>query len=564
MSGLRQQTATAWQSDPPSFADYLPYLTCVEHAVLLVDRLGQAPSIGGLWELEPVCVEGAPEERWESVSSAMDGLLARLPEDAAVQFYLLGDPHISEELATFTRHGHNNGVIGATAADRVRLYEQSLHTLLFEHKGIPFRCRRVRAYCSVRLWPHTPRRTGRRVSGRSAFDAWLTHAQSEFAAVAQVLSEGMHLAGIGLIRLDAHAIKAFLWRLLNPAEPFTATPYREDWFLRDQLLGHHPSVDGQGITCGTQTVTVLSATEPPTETRPGLFVRERDFGGALAALLDLFPALCLVYNIHILNQQQAYAGVKRQKSLAWINRLDPLQGFSVEASVVGDDLEKVIGEVFGRGRRVLSVGVHALLTGTAVELASQHTRVLAAVGHLGFRLVPEETVGAAVVVQCLPLGFDPAADTQLCRLHRYVSANVADLLPVYGYFRRVGMRTGRFVWLSRRGELVFFDPWTAAPSPNIFIAGVTRAGKSVSVMDLMLQGLRLGARIIVLDKGQSYSRFCALLGGTHELLRNGDQVRAMEQLELLRAQKKAADARRKRLTLTRTLAGNPGQLSLFG
>ena len=97
----------------------------------------------------------------------------------------------------------------------------------------------------------------------------------------------------------------------------------------------------------------MSATEPPTETRPGLFVRERDFGGALAALLDLFPTLCLVYNIHILNQQQAYAGVKRQKSLAWINRLDPLQGFSVEASVVGDDLEKVIAEVFGRGRRVL-------------------------------------------------------------------------------------------------------------------------------------------------------------------------------------------------------------------
>ncbi len=102
--------------------------------------------------------------------------------------------------------------------------------------------------------------------------------------------------------------------------------------------------------------------------------------------------------------------------------------------------------------------------------------------------------------------------------YSYVSANVADLVPVYGYFRGVGTRTGRFVWLSRRGELVFFDPWTAAPSPNIFIAGVTRAGKSVLVMDLMLQGLRLGARIIVLDKGQSYSRFCALLGGTHILL----------------------------------------------
>jgi hypothetical protein len=50
----------------------------------------------------------------------------------------------------------------------------------------------------------------------------------------------------------------------------------------------------------------------------------------------------------------------------------------------------------------------------------------------------------------------------------------------------------------------------------------------------------------------------------HDALRSGDQVRVLEQLEMLRAQKKAADARRKWLTLTRTLAGNPGQLSLFG
>jgi conjugal transfer ATP-binding protein TraC len=82
----------------------------------------------------------------------------------------------------------------------------------------------------------------------------------------------------------------------------------------------------------------------------------------------------------------------------------------------------------------------------------------------------------------------------------------------------VGTRTGRFVWLSRRGEFVFFDPWTAAPSPNIFIAGITRAGKSVLVMDLLLQALRLGARIVVLDKGNSYRRFCQLLGGTHFVL----------------------------------------------
>jgi TraC protein len=209
MSSLRQQTLKTWQSDPPSFADYLPYLTCVDQAVLLVDRLGQAPSIGGLWELDPVCVEGAPEERWESVSSAMDGLLARLPEDAAVQFYLLGDPHIGEELATFTRHGAPTGVIGAACADRVRLYAQSRETPLFAHKGVPFRCRRVRAYCSVRVWPQPTRRTGRR--GQAAFDAWLTQAQSEFAAVEQVLA-----GSTKIVLCRQRELILFLFRLAFP------------------------------------------------------------------------------------------------------------------------------------------------------------------------------------------------------------------------------------------------------------------------------------------------------------------------------------------------------------
>jgi conjugal transfer ATP-binding protein TraC len=515
MSDLRQQTLRDWQQDKPPFPHYLPHVTCRAETVVLTDRLGQAPSVGGLWELEPVCVEGAADERWDSVSSAMDGLLARLPEDTAVQFYLIGDPHIGDDIAQFVNRAQRDDVIGTICADRVRLYQQSVHTPLFEHKGIPFRCRRVRVYVSVRHWPQRVGWFNRIGHGHIAIDAWLSQAQAEFSAIEQILREGLQLTGMGLTRLDPHALKALLWRLLNPGEPFTATPYREDTLLRHQLLGHHPEADGHGLTCGTHCVTILSASEPPTETSPGLFVRERDFGGAIAALLDLFPELCLVYNVHILNQQQAYAHVKRRKSLAWINRLDPLQGFSVESDVVGRDLEHVLAEVFGRGRRVLAVGMHALLSGTATEVTAQRTRVLAALDHLGMRFVPEEHIGAPLVVQCLPLGFDPAADTQLCRLHRYVSANVADLLPVYGYFRGVGNRTGRFLWLSRRGELVFFDPSTAAPSPNMLVSGITRSGKTLFVMDLAVQGLRLGARVVVLDKGKSYQRFCTLLGGRH-------------------------------------------------
>jgi len=244
-----------------------------------------------------------------------------------------------------------------------------------------------------------------------------------------------------------------------------------------------------------------------------MFIRDLEFSGAHAALLDLFPELCLVYNVHVLNQQQAYARVKRHKSIAWLNRLDPLQGLSVETQVVAEDLEKVMAEVFGRGQRVLAVGVHAVLAGHPDAVPAKANRVIAAVGHLGFRLVPEETVGASLLLQCLPLGFDPAADSMLCRTHRYVSGNVADVLPMYGYFRGAGTRRFRFLWLNRHGEPVSFDPFEAAPAPHGLVAGYTGVGKSVLVMDMITQGLRLGAHICVLDKGDSYGRLCQLMDG---------------------------------------------------
>jgi hypothetical protein len=43
-----------------------------------------------------------------------------------------------------------------------------------------------------------------------------------------------------------------------------------------------------------------------------------------------------------------------------------------------------------------------------------------------------------------------------------------------------------------------------------------------------------------------------------------DDADALARLDALRARKKAADAQRKRVTVARTLAGNPGQLTLFG
>ena len=51
---------------------------------------------------------------------------------------------------------------------------------------------------------------------------------------------------------------------------------------------------------------------------------------------------------------------------------------------------------------------------------------------------------------------------------------------------------------------------------------------------------------------------------SHSLRSNDDDTRAVQHLDALRAQKQQILAQRKRVTIAKTLAGNPGQLSLFG
>ena len=204
----------------------------------------------------PRLLEGAPEERWESVSTPWTVCFRVCPKIRRCN-------SISWEIPTrrrtgrLYRHGLGAGMIGAACADRFRLYHRVCRRPCSSIKACRFAVA-VSARTVAFAVAADSRDSDGPVMVGEPFDAWLTHARSEFAAVEQVLSEGMHLAGIGLTRLASHSIKAFLWRLLNPAEPFTATPYREDWFLRDQLLSHHPSVDGQGITCGAQSDCLVS------------------------------------------------------------------------------------------------------------------------------------------------------------------------------------------------------------------------------------------------------------------------------------------------------------------
>ena len=91
--------------------------------------------------------------------------------------------------------------------------------------------------------------------------------------------------------------------------------------------------------------------------------------------------------------------------------------------------------------------------------------------------------------------------------------NLAHLLPFYGALR--GTSSPDLLLVNRRGEPVTFSVFDSTVAPHGIVAGVSGSGKSVFANNLIMSVARRGARVFVLDRGNSYRKLCEMLGGTY-------------------------------------------------
>ena len=94
-----------------------------------------------------------------------------------------------------------------------------------------------------------------------------------------------------------------------------------------------------------------------------------------------------------------------------------------------------------------------------------------------------------------------------------LSTECGNFVPMQGEWQGTSPNPGMLL-MGRRGQLVNFNPFDNKKGGyNVSIAGRTGSGKSVFMQDMMFNGLRMGARVFILDVGRSFSKFCDLLGG---------------------------------------------------
>ena len=479
-----------------SLVDHLPYAENIDEVFLHVDG-----STGRAWELSLYESEALEAARLEELSNMIAGFSGRFLPGISVQFILLSDGDITPFLDKYR-------AMTSPQVDRAteRIIAGKLQHILdsregfFRNSGENFYPRRMRLFITVRSFPTWPG-TGK---DRMAWDK----IRNDFTKVCDALESQFQALKLSFKAVDEGLLAALLYQLLNPRRSGMVPPPRlRNDFIREQVLYNAPEVCGNGFILDTCHTRVLSLKELPQTTWPGMF-------SAREGMCDSHRNMMIVINFTVPDQHTALERIKFQKAMAFLQRNSSLGDISEEALQKKEELSGLITQTFKSGKAVIQARVHFILWGVSPdELERACDNLMVDLHRMGAEGLREEIIAPSLFLTCLPLNFDHRLERSIRRERRILSDNFADMAPFYGACR--GTATPAALYLNRRGEPVGVDFFDSETNPHGIVIGASGAGKSFLINDFIYQNYRLGSHFFVLDKGHSYRKTCAILGGQY-------------------------------------------------
>lgn len=339
---------------------------------------------------------------------------------------------------------------------------------------------------------------------------------NKLIAIRDGFSATLKAAGLWTRELRPEALLTLLDEILNPREE----PRRElrawdqDRPISEQAvdIGTRVVLGSEGMTINDRSVRSFSVRDYPREW--SLAMMGDLIGDSMQGALQIPCPFLFSCGIRIPNTEEVRRKAQLKAARAITNAESPMAKFMPDMMLKAQEWRAIQGGL-DAGLGLVEI-YHQLTLFTDLNKGDQASNAAEAVFRSkGWAIRNDRFMQIQGFLANLPLSYDcHLADDmrQMKRTRTLTEWNAVQMLPVVGEWQ--GTDTPTMMFLGRRGQLMFFDPFdNKQGNYNVAIAATSGAGKSFLLNEIATSTVGSGGRCWIIDVGRSYERTCKLLGG---------------------------------------------------
>lgn len=476
-----------------ALADYLQVWGLEDDVIVFRDS-----SLGAVIQITGLDVSCKTDEECESGSQAIKNMLNSLPDGYSFQVcqYLSRGGSENTQIHNHELCSESSSKI-AKELSKERLKQ---HQKLDNEEKLPKR----HIYISIRKPPYLENRKsllGSKMALKPLTADKISENLANLESVVEQIISHLSIIGLSPSRLKGQAIAEHMFVLWNPGRAVKLNTY-DPTNIRDQLAMSDLILDRHGFSINNRYFRVITIKTLPDIT----------YAAMSSCLLNLPIGTRYYMTSKKLDQNAEIEKLQTSRRIAF--SMSQKGGNSVrdiESENKLNDLEGLLEEVLNSGERVFDASFQFVVSAdTEKSVENKAAIVLQQIQSLnGAEGIVENLAGFNVFCES---SFPNAKVSE--RTKKLKSTNVADLLPIYGFWQ--GYERPSIILRSRSGETVSVDPFDKSlTNANMIVSGGSGSGKSFLTNVLMLHMLKEDPRIFIIDIGGSYKKLCEHLDGQY-------------------------------------------------
>ena len=304
--------------------------------------------------------------------------------------------------------------------------------------------------------------------------------------------------------------------LCTKSEPLEKVRYDKRKPIRDQIADIDNNIfvssDGMCINdMGVQSIGVATYPEEFRITQCGNFV-----GSIMDIASQISHPFFITQNITFLNQAQEntklVSGAAKTAQQVQKGKFTALFPLFHKKHAEYQLLQQTIAN--GESLMLMSHTVNVFYPLGESESAFQEIKSLYKT--FGFTMVTNSNIQLPAFLCSLPLYHDFATAKEQKRyrlMSLYTRTNIVNMMPLFADSKGTGYPS--LMFLSRRGQLQFFDIFQTNSNFNIAISAKSGSGKSFIANEIVNSAQATGSRVCIIDIGSSYENTCFLGDGQY-------------------------------------------------